>query len=190
MRPFSLFISAFLLLSIFACEYRDDYKSVPETVDGYKPIYFDTASSIETLVYSDTAIKEGGSGNNYTYKQFHLIEVYRSGCHVVDRSDPQHPKNIAFIHIPFNFGLSLNDSILEAKTYMGLIRLNIAHLPAVSVVYWDKMVFSHLGIPPFPGLPDKAIFDDNKEFFECIIPENGRVVGWEPAVLNKPKCFQ
>lgn len=163
---------------------RDDYKMVPETVEGYRPIYFDSSVNINSLIYSTAPRSVKNAGKIYIYHNYLFVGEPALGVHVFDNTDPSAPVPFVFINIPYNYDIAVKDSILFADTYFGLVTINIAHLPKVNVV---QHIFDNLKTPP---LPNNFIISWGPTYFECIDPSKGTVVGWTQSTLQNPKCYQ
>jgi hypothetical protein len=186
----SIYIAFILLVFGISCIERDDFKNVPDSVLGYRPIYFDSSININTLIYSTTPRPIKNSGKIYLYKQYLFVGEPSEGVHVFINSNPNTPAMLCFINIPYNYDIAIKDSILYADTYMGIVAINIAHLPDVKVL---QHIRGFVETPPLPG--DRTVFTGRnfrsfKTYFECIDPNKGIVVGWREDTLKKPKCYQ
>lgn len=186
MKKTGLFLLFSLLLLLHACINRDDFKTVPESVLGYRPIYFDSTVDINTLIYSTNPRQLVNPGKIYLYKNYLFVGEPGLGVHVFDNSNPRTPAMLCFINIPYNYDVAVKDSVLFADTYMGLITINIAHLPNIKVI---QHVRGPVVTPSIPG----SMFNgrrDIRHYFECIDPSKGTVVAWYQDTLKKPKCYQ
>ena len=193
MQKTSLLIAAFLLLSLAACfNDRDDYKFVPETVEGYRPVYFDTSQDIRSLIYSTAPKGVQKPGKIYIYKQYLFVGEPGKGVHVFDNRDPASPLPFAFINIPYNYDIAIRDTVMFADTYAGLVTIGIGQLPKIYVLQYIK------GSSLTPPLPQGLATGNNwggrgfgsRIYFECPEPDRGMIVGWEQVKLSNPKCYQ
>jgi hypothetical protein len=187
----ALYIGFILLAFGISCINRDDYKRVPESVLGYRPIYFDSTVDINTLIYSTTPRPIKTSGKIYLYQKYLFIGEPALGVHVFDNSNPNSPVPFCFINITYNYDIAIKDSILYADTYFGIVAINIAHLPNVKVV---QHIRGAVKTPPLPGSVSFASWSGRsrnfKTYFECIDPSRGTIVAWFRDTLKKPKCYQ
>lgn len=184
------YLGFLLLLLAASCINRDDYKRVPESILGYRPVYFDSSVDINTLIYSTNPRTVVNPGKIYLYKQYLFIGEPALGVHVYDNTVPGSPVPLCFINIPYNYDIAIKDSVLYADTYIGLVAINIAHLPQVKVI---QHIRGSIKTPPLPGL--RTVFTgrsriSRKTYFECIEPNKGIVVAWLQDTLKKPKCYQ
>ncbi len=195
LKLFLFFISVSMSFFLVSCRDKDNYMNVPEEVQGYKPVYFDTSQNIFSLVYSTAPMPVQVAGKIYIFKNFLFVGEPGKGVHVFDNIDPANPVPVAFINIPYNFDIAVKDSIMYADTYMGLVVINISAIPDIQVLQFIKSLSnSSTGTPPLPG--ENTIFNgtrrisSGKIYFECVDFSKGVVVGWESATLRKPKCYQ
>lgn len=179
----------FMVATLAACTYRnrDDYKMVPDSIEGYRPIYFDSSVNINSLIYSTAPRPVMNAGKIYIYHNYLFVGEPKQGVHVFDNTDPSAPVPFAFINIPYNYDIAVKDSVMFADTYFGLVTINIAHLPDVKVIQHIR------GAVKTPVLPTNQIntrIFESRTYFECIDPSKGTVVGWIRTTLSNPKCYQ
>ena len=191
MNKTSIYIAFVLLVFGISCINRDDFKTVPDKVIGYRPVYFDSTVDINTLIYSTNPRPVKTSGKIYLYQKYLFVGEPGEGVHVFDNTDPSAPVPFCFINIPYNYDVAAKDSILYADTYFGIVAINIAHLPNVKVLQHIR------GAVNTPSLPGRRSFTGwagqssrSKTYFECIDPSRGTVVDWIRDTLIKPKCYQ
>ncbi len=192
MTRISFYFAFILSLILVSCQYdRDDYLYVPDRVQGYKPVYFDTASNIRDLIYSTTPRPVKTVGKIYTYKQYLFVGEPGLGVHVFDNTDPSSPIPFAFLNIPFNYDIAIRDTVLFADTYTGLVSIGISDFPKIYVLQYIKSSSLVPGLPvEDPTQPIPGFIRNGKVYFECIDNSKGVVVGWERATLENPKCYQ
>jgi hypothetical protein len=167
----------FLLLAGLwsACDPTD--KSEPDwTVMGLKPIY-GQVEQIRNVKVEDTIAMLKPGRIVYLAPRLFVNEVNK-GIHVIDNSKPSNPVKEAFISIPFNKDLAVQNNIIYADNDRDLITLRYHHKDSIELIERQENVFDHL--PAFPN--------DFNGYFECIDESKGIVVDWEEAELVNPKC--
>lgn len=188
-RNVCAFVSCILLL--YACDSGyDNFKNVPGSVMGWKPVYYDDSKDIRKLIVSGPPRSLHKPGKIYLYKQYLFIGEGTEGVHVLDNTDPAVPLPLAFISIPYNHDIAVRDTVLYADTYVGLVAIGISRLPAIQVL---SVIPNAFRVPQLPLNNDTFFFDDgwnnNRIYFECPDYSKGKVVAWERAELIKPKCY-
>ncbi len=96
------------------------------------------------LIISKTEFKNGvdiiaprpieESGKIYAYKDYIFVNDKYRGVHVIDNSNPENPKKIAFIKIVGNVDISVKDDYLYADSITDLMVLNIVDINNISIV--------------------------------------------------------
>lgn len=177
------------VLMISACQ-RDDYRSVPYSVTGYKPVYYLLDGKFEDSVYSTKPRSLVNPGKIYVYQSYLLVNESGKGIHVFDNSDPVNPLPVAFINVPYNFDMAVKDNTLYGDTYLGLVVVDITNLPDITLI---KLIKHNQNIT-YPPLPNAnwggGWSGDGKTYFECIDSEKGVVIDWKEDLLIEPKCYQ
>lgn len=190
MKRLRLVLYSIVVLLFLACESGyDNYKSMPESIEGWRPVYYDDSRDIRTLIVSETPRPIIKSGKIYLYKQFLFVGESAQGVHVFDNSDPSAPNPIAFIRIPYNHDIAVRDTVLYADTYVGLVAIGISNLPAISVL---SVIPNAYKVPEIPISDGTFVFDrdwNGRVYFECPDTSKGNIVAWERATLKQPKCY-
>jgi len=91
----------------------------------FDPIYLNY-DQIRVDITAETGRELKNPGNIYVYKNFLLINELKEGVHVFDNTDPNNPTNLAFIAIPGNVDMAIQDDILFADNYMDVLSINIS----------------------------------------------------------------
>jgi len=179
---------------LMGCIQRDDYNAVPEVIDGFKPIYVKDTTNFVDSVYLTPPRVLSNPGKIYLYKQYLIVNEFGKGVHIFDNSNPQIPKPIAFINIPLNYDISIKNNVMYADVYLGLVVIDISMLPSsINILNFIRYKTNRV-YPPLPNGGPNFNFGwrrgVNKTYFECIDPQKGLIIGWEPTTLIKPKCYQ
>lgn len=170
-------IIIFLLFTglLLSCDSR--LENEPDRiVNGLKPVY-GQAQQIQTIKVGDTIRMENPGRIVYLAPRLFVNEVNK-GIHVIDNSDPAHPVKEAFISIPFNKDLAVQNSVIYADNDQDLVSLLYHSKDSIQLIERQENVFNHL--PAFPN--------DFNGYFECIDESKGVVIDWIEAELVNPKC--
>ena len=112
-----------LSLSMTSC--LKDVCDETRTFIQYDPIYL-TYDQIRVDIKADSGRELNNPGNIYVYKNYLLINEVREGVHIFDNSDPNNPVNLAFISIPGNVDMAIQDDILFVDNYMDVLSIDIS----------------------------------------------------------------
>jgi hypothetical protein len=181
------------VLFLLGCIQRDDYNAVPEVIDGFKPVYIKDTTNFVDSVYLTPPGVLNNPGKIYLYKQYLIVNEVGKGAHIFDNSNPQIPIPIAFINIPLNYDISIKNNIMYADAYLGLVVIDISMLPSSINILSFMRYKTNRVYPPLPNVGPNFNFglrSSVKTYFECIDPQKGLIIGWEPTTLIKPKCYQ
>ncbi|AFK03095.1 hypothetical protein Emtol_1955 [Emticicia oligotrophica DSM 17448] len=66
-------------------------------------------------------------GKIYVKDNYLFINEVKKGIHIIDNSNPQQPKNIAFLQIPGVIDMAVKDNTLYADSYMDLVTFDISN---------------------------------------------------------------
>ncbi|MFC5408774.1 hypothetical protein ACFPMF_05615 [Larkinella bovis] len=163
-------------LAVFGCEMNQD-QVTNRQVQGLRPVYasYEEVSTIQTL--APQPLKN--PGKIYIKGGFLFINEQGKGIHIVDNSDPAHPKKLSFVSIPGNLDMAIKDTVMYVDNSVDLVALDIANPRRVTVLKRVKEAY------PYPSYPQQS-----RVQFECANPEKGIVVRWETATLTDPKCYR
>ncbi|BDD06159.1 hypothetical protein [Aureibacter tunicatorum] len=133
----------------------------------YRPIY---QKSKNGLIGLEPPRELKNTGKIYVYENFLLINSVREGIHILDNTNPEAPKNIAFISIAGNVDMAVKDKVLYVDNYDRLLALSFGD--DFKMIKLEGMVEGQFGetahLPPFEAIA-----------YECVDSEQGYVVGWE-----------
>lgn len=93
----------------------------------YKPVYTSYDDLRASVKYGEKR-EINQAGKIYLINDYLLVNEPNAGIHIIDNSDPQHPENLGFIHIPGNFDMAAVDGYLYADSYMDLVILDISDI--------------------------------------------------------------
>lgn len=101
-----------------------------------------THESLKTSVSSSAAKELKNPGKIYVYNQYLLIGEAKEGIHIVDNSNPQNPKNIAFVTIPGVIDFAVKDNVLYADNYTDLVSLSLTNPSNITEIGRKNKVFN------------------------------------------------
>ncbi|MBN2803770.1 MAG: hypothetical protein JXR91_11795 [Deltaproteobacteria bacterium] len=82
-------------------------------------------------------------GKIYKYGNYVLINSVNEGIHIINNTDPKHPRNMAFINIPGNLDMAVKDNILYADSYVDLVVIDISNLNSIKEINRITDVFPY-----------------------------------------------
>ncbi len=133
-------IVAVSLLSIAVSGCLKDKCSATMTYKIWKPV---TKSTADIRVEIEAAAAEPlqKTGQIYLFQNWLLVGEREKGIHVFDNTNPDDPKNIAFINLPGCVDMAVRDGILFADNYMDLVAIDIKNPVAPKLVARVEDVF-------------------------------------------------
>lgn len=136
------------------------------TYMAYVPKYM-SYEKLRSSVEAQSAAAIETMGKIYIKDQYLFVNEKYEGIHVFDNSDPSHPVNLTFIHIPGNVDLSIKGNFLYADSYIDLVVLDISDITHAKEKYRLEDVFPYT-IPEVEGNYPIAPIDQKK----------GVITGW------------
>jgi len=158
-----------VIVSFTSCDNKDD-------VDDSKYAEYLVATPITIAksefknsvdVISPLPIDE--SGKIYAYKEYIFINDKYKGVHVIDNSNPNSPRKIAFIKIAGNVDISVKDDYLYADSLADLIVLDISNISDIKQVNRLENVLGNSVIWPTADFIENRDVDYNTDI----------IVGWK-----------
>jgi hypothetical protein len=102
-----------------------------------------SADEIRKGVASQVPQELTNLGKIYVKDNFIFINELKKGLHIIDNSNPQQPKNIAFLKIPGVIDMAVKDNILYADSYMDVVTFDISDPMAIKETGRVKDVFQY-----------------------------------------------
>ena len=137
----------------FSACVKDDCKQ-KYTYTYYVPVYV-SKDDVKANVKSNVPRQVENPGKIYIRDQYLFLNEVDRGIHVIDNSNPSHPKNIAFINIPGNMDMAVKGNILYADLYSDLLAIDISNPQQVKLKNYIDNVFPYrnygLGGPGITG---------------------------------------
>jgi hypothetical protein len=132
---------ALLLLAAFsfsACQ------KITQTTSftGNVPLYM-SYDELRTSIANDNDRSLEHPGKIVLYNDWILINELEQGIHIYDNSNPSAPQHMAFISIPGNIDMSIQNGVLYADSYVDLVALDLSTPSAVKEVGRTENVFSY-----------------------------------------------
>lgn len=146
---------------------------IPDDDDGpscKKPIYMDYKTLREKPAILPAQEIEK-AGKIYIWGDTLFVNEPNKGIHVIDNSDPAHPKNRHFIDLPGNIDIAVKDGYLYADSFIDLVVLDVNDIDHISRVHRQEEVFAY---DPF------QVLRADQERFDYCYPdsEKGVVIGF------------
>ncbi len=116
------------LLLLAGC-IKDDCR---HTYTLFSPVY-QKLSALRAKVQSGPAQPLINPGKLYLYGNYIYLSEKNKGIHVIDNSDPAHPRNASFITMPGNIDIAARGSVLYADMYCDLAVLDISNPSTVTI---------------------------------------------------------
>ncbi len=166
-----------LLCSLAACTPPgEEAETFPASVEGLRPIY---AGQPDLRVQVQAPHTLRNLGKIY-HKAPYLFAVEKNaGIHVIDNSDPKLPRPLWFYHIPGCNEMAIRNNLLYTDQWNDLLVIDLRRLDTLSVLSRQRIR---------TGQDDLNLPAGYNGYIECPDPKKGPVIGWEPAVLEKPRC--
>ena len=103
-----------------------DKQHCTRTYTLYAPVY-KTLSQIRAGMVSSEAKDLKIPGKIYVYGNYIFLNELGQGIHIIDNSQPNAMKNVAFIKIPGNLDLAAIGNTLYADSYSDLVTFDISN---------------------------------------------------------------
>lgn len=176
MKKINAYLFAIGIFSIFCCfDCEDDDRSV------MSPIYYPDTLDISTIeVLLPQPFEDLGNLVLYQDKMFIVDQL--KGVHVIDNSNPEDPKNTAFIRIPSVTQATMDDGHLIVNFLSHLLVLDVRNLPNLKITDQIRDYYGEGATTQYP-----LNYTGN---FECVNPTLGTVIGWEPDFLSETTCWR
>jgi hypothetical protein len=148
-------VKIFALAALFAAVvssgcFRDECTS-EQSYTRFDPVY-KPFSEIRTDLVVESARSLNKPGKMFSLGQYLFINELMEGIHVIDNSDPENPKNLAFWKITGNVDMAVHNGYLYADQYVDLLTLDISDLANPKVVCRSQNAFNVYDIDPVQGL--------------------------------------
>jgi len=156
-------------------------KKKEETVikEGYKPVYISKEQAFKVKAEPPSVF--GEPGKMFLYQNVIFVTDFGSGVHVIDNSDPSHPKKVAFISIPGVVDAAVKNGVLFADNFTDLVAFDVSNPVDIKFKKRIKNVYP-LNKQMYPEFATG--------YFECVDTTKGYVLRWEKATLENPKCYR
>lgn len=171
-RLLLIFSTSFIL---YSCD--PGRNALTGKVDAYVPVYnsLSDVQKISVVAQQPTLL----AGKIYAYKNYIFQNDLNTGIHIIDNSDPQNPKKIAFIKIPMTSEIAVKGNYLYANNYVDLVVFNITNAANPQFVKRVPGVFSATS-QKFPTA--------SNGYFQCPDVSKGIVIRWELQNIDIPNC--
>lgn len=166
--PLIILASSVLLAALAACTVTGTYN-----VDYYRPVYLSLEElRAEIKGYGATEIAE--SGKIYVDGNFIYINDKNKGIHVIDNMNPSSPGKVAWIPIPGNTDMVVQNGFLYANSYTDCVTLDVSDYNDISEVSRIEDIFP---ISQWMNGSSPGVYDSIE--FLPVNKSKGIVIGWE-----------
>lgn len=121
---------------------------------GYRPVFMKRADLENSVTYRQEARALTNPGKIYSKPPYIYINERYKGVHIINNTDPAHPRNEGFITAPGCIDMAAKDGILYLDNSVDLVAFD---LDARKVTQRVKNVF------PEPAAPDNSYYYGAKE---------------------------
>jgi hypothetical protein len=135
----NIFILLLILPVVFSACVRDHCRRA-HTFTYYTPVY-KTRAEVRANIKSNAPRDLVNPGKLYVYGNYVFVNEIDRGVHIIDNTDPAHPRNLAFVDIPGNVDIAAKGNILYADLYTDLVALDISNPANVTVKKIVDFVF-------------------------------------------------
>jgi len=161
---------------LFSCN-PDPGSTLNAEIPGYVPVYasFEDISQITV----ENARPTAHAGKIYAFGSFIFQNDLNEGIHIIDNSDRNNPKKVAFLKVPLSTEIAVKGNFLYTNNLDDLVVFDISNASQPTLVNRVKKVFPQFNqdYPPFQNV-----------YFECADPSKGIVVRWEQKNIKSPTC--
>ena len=136
-----LFLTCLLGLSVLlegctdTCDTKVEYTVMTPLYTSFEEIRASTGMTSSRPISS--------VGKIYIKDELLFINDPGKGIHIIDNSDPAHPKAKSFLNIPGNYDLAVKGNTLYADSYVDLVAFNIQNVDQIAEVSRQRGVFSY-----------------------------------------------
>ena len=129
-------LAVILLFSLKSC-IKDSGKM---SYSFYTPIVH-TSASVRAAIKNDIAQPIQSPGKIYVIGNTIFLAEKEKGIHIIDYSNPANPVNKAFIFIPGNEDMAINNNILYADCYTDLMAIDISDINHIALKTYAANVY-------------------------------------------------
>ncbi len=173
MRIIHLLLAAILFLA--ACDTTFDFNNAAAQV--YVPVYAQPADLTNIGTESAKAIEK--PGKIYVIGNLLLQNDVNKGVHLIDVSNRNQPRKIAFLRVPFSTEISVKNNYLYVNNFNDLLVFNLIDPGNPLLVKRLSNVFPYHN-SEYPPV--------SNTYFECVDKSKGIVVDWKLESVKDPKC--
>jgi len=106
----------------------------------YIPIY-KTIPGVKANIKSNAPKEIENPGKLFLYGNYIFLNEIDKGIHIIDNSNPQSPRNVAFIDIPGNLDVAVKGNTLYADLYTDLVTIDITDPLQAVVKKYNERIF-------------------------------------------------
>jgi hypothetical protein len=143
---------------------------------AYVPVYMTAADKNEISISNARATER--SGKIYAFGNYIFQNDLNKGIHIIDNSDRQHPRKIAFLSIPYNTEFAVRGNYIYANNVNDLVVIDVRDMNKPAVIKRMEDAFPYI----------EQEFPHQSGYFVCPDPRKGIVVDWKLETVKSPAC--
>jgi hypothetical protein len=124
-KPFSIFAILSASLPVFFLFPGCMKDKITRTFQIRTPIY-QVLTEFRKSIKSQSPATISSPGKITAYGKYIFLGEPEIGIHVIDNSDPSHPKNVSFINLPGNQDMAIKGNAMYADAYGDLVSFDIS----------------------------------------------------------------
>ncbi len=166
-----------LSIGLYLSACNPNRSDITGKMDAYVPVYA-TQNEIQQ-VSVEAQQPTVNAAKIYAYRNYIFQNDLYNGIHIIDNTDRNNPKKIAFLKLPLNTDIAIKGNYLYANNYVDLVVFNIADPAKPQLVKRVNNAFppADQQYPPFKNV-----------YFVCPDKGKGTVLRWELKNIDMPKC--
>ncbi len=157
----------FILITFYSCV-RTGSNNELNQFQGYAPVY--SSRQVVNTIATEAVKPTVRPGKIYAYGNYLFQLEQNEGIHIINNSNIQQAKKIAFLKVPMATEIAIKSGHLYTNNLNDLVVFNLANVESPQLVnrIADAFPVIDQAFPPF-----------NNTYFECADPAKGIVVAWE-----------
>lgn len=180
MRKYSairiMVILLIVLPFLFSACIKDECKQV-HTYFWFEPVYKSKAE-VRANIKSNAPKAVSNPGKLFIRGNYIFLNEVNKGIHIIDNSNPSHPRNVAFIDIPGNLDMAVKGNTLYADMFTDMLTLDISDPLHIQIKKITDGIFPYrsYGWGFIPAGGDNVLVDWIKK--DTVITQSCKNTGW------------
>lgn len=160
---FRLFVIAFFSMFFFiSCEEKIDSEL---RYEAYEPVYM-TRAKLESSIKILQPQKIHSIGKVISHNNYIFVNDPGKGIHIINNHKPKAPKTVAFLQIPGNYDIAIQNNLLFADNATDLLAFSIKNINVPVLLSRSRDAF-------------EEVFPEGNPHFYHLDPHLGIIVDWK-----------